>query len=84
MVVTSLGILLVARRWEGQMTKARRKRIERQVLGEIRVHGGMSCFWMTENQERSVIVTRMIRSGMIKLTHKQYPWSDAKITRRRK
>lgn len=61
------------------MTKLRRKRIERQVLAEILAHGGMSCFWMTENQERAVVVTRMIRLGMIKLTHKQYPWSDAKI-----
>ena len=79
MVVTGLGILLVARRREGQMTKVRRKQIEQQVLAEIRAHGGMSDWWITDNQERAIVVTRMIREGQIKLTTKCYPWSDAKI-----
>jgi len=61
------------------MTKARRNRIERQVLGEIRAHGGMSDWWITDNQERAVVITQMIRRGQIKLTTKCYPWSDAKI-----
>ncbi len=52
---------------------------DREVLDEIRTHGGFSAFWVSANMGRAHSLNRLLKSGRVTATPKVFPWTDARI-----
>ena len=52
----------------------------REILLQVKRHGGYSIFWVTSNNKRASIATAMIDAGLIGEDKKtEYPWCSMKI-----
>ena len=52
----------------------------REILIQVKQHGGYSIFWITENPKRASIATDMVEEGLIYEDKKTgYPWCSMKI-----
>jgi hypothetical protein len=57
-----------------------REGYEREVIKQVRDHGGFSIFWVTENQKRAHAATRLVERGVLAEDRKcSFPWHSYKI-----
>jgi hypothetical protein len=61
-----------------------REQWENKVIDQVRENGGFSIFWVTQNQFIANAADRLVASGRMVVMPKKFPWSDAKIVRKRK
>lgn len=54
-----------------------RKGSEAEVLLQVRTYGGFTVFWASEMQRRARTLDDMVRRGLIIVTPRDFPWSDA-------
>ena len=50
-----------------------------EIINQIKDHGGWSIFWITEHRLRAIVATDMIFREEIKVTNREFPWSDVSI-----
>ncbi len=57
-----------------------REGYEREVIKQVRDHGGFSIFWVTENPTRAHAATRLVEGGVLVEDRKcSFPWHSYKI-----
>ena len=57
-----------------------REGYEREVIKQVRDHGGFSIFWVTETQNRAHAATRLVERGVLVEDRKcPFPWHSYKI-----
>lgn len=68
--------------------KRTREGQEREVLGYVRTFGGLSIFWITDNQKRANAVQRLEDSGRIvrhmRSKRNKYPWCVYSLAKEKK
>ena len=63
-----------------QAYQARKARIERRVLDQVRECGGFSVFWATQSMEVARAVDRLAKQGRIKYGRASaFPWCRCRI-----
>ena len=57
-----------------------REGYEREVIKQVRDHGGFSIFWVIKNQNRAQAATRLVERGVLVEDRKcSFPWHSYKI-----
>jgi len=57
-----------------------REGYEREVIKQVRDHGGFSIFWVTENPTRAHAATRLVEGGvLVEDRNCSFPWHSYKI-----
>ena len=51
----------------------------KEILRQVRIHGGYSIFWITSNPKRASIATDMVDAGVIISNGGSYPWCSMVI-----
>jgi hypothetical protein len=82
------GVVCVAREVEPAELRKKgidlrtRKGREREVLEQVRQHGGFTIFWVTENLMRACAATRLQKHKVIITEPGAFPWTKARLRRR--
>ena len=57
---------------------------EAECLNQIRLDGGFSLFWVTENPSRAAAMSRLRAAGIVSTRITGFPWTEAKIIKQEK
>lgn len=74
---TKEGIHLSAIKRTPADDKRTRAGRENEVIEQVNTYGGFSVFWITAYQARALAAERLVMSGAIVVTPRQYPWISA-------
>jgi len=74
---TALRVLIGSGALLGDLRTRQGRRAE--IINQIKEHGGWSVFWITEHRLRAIVATDMAFREEIKVTNREFPWSDVCI-----
>lgn len=79
-------IAMAAKKKDGKPDLRTRAGRRAEIIERVRVHGGYSIFWITDNDLRAAVSTEMVQSGELVIDHRRsrYPNHVAKIRKPRK